>query len=192
MDNAMTLLGLLETGCGYGYDLKQRYDRLFGLRRQLAFGQIYATLARLVRDKLIVEVAEAEPGHRGDRPPCVPQQVGRGPEPRRYRITEDGRARISRWLFTPDTPHEALQSNVFAKTVIALLIEDDAERLLDLQRAAHLEQMRGLTRQKQDADLIATMLCDHALFHLEADLRWMDLLEARLGELRGRVKDVRA
>jgi DNA-binding PadR family transcriptional regulator len=215
MDKAMTLLGLLESGCGYGYDLKQRYDRLFGLRQQLAFGQIYATLARLVRDGLIVEIGE---------------EGGRGPDRRRYRITEGGRERIARWLFTPDEPHESLQSNVFAKTVIALLVEDvthdagdaqhgaggaqhgagdaqneaggaqhgagdaqhDAQQLLDLQRAAHLEQMRALTRQKQGSDLIAVLLCDHALFHLEADLRWMDLLEARLGELRRRIKEVGA
>jgi DNA-binding PadR family transcriptional regulator len=200
MDKAMTLLGLLESGCGYGYDLKQRYDRLFGLRQQLAFGQIYATLARLMRDGLIVEIGE---------------EGGRGPDRRRYRITEGGRERIARWLFTPDEPHESLQSNVFAKTVIALLVGDvaqhasggvqhgagaaqhdagdaqyDAQQLLDLQRAAHLEQMRALTRQKQGSDLITVLLCDHALFHLEADLRWMDLLEARLGELRRRVKEV--
>jgi DNA-binding PadR family transcriptional regulator len=168
MDNAMTLLGLLESGCGYGYDLKQRYDCLFGLRRKLAFGQIYATLARLTRDQFIEEMGE---------------EGGQGPDRRRYRITGDGRARVSRWLFTPDTPHEALQSNVFAKTVIALLTDGDAKRLLDLQRAAHLEYMRELTRQKQGADLVTVVLCDHALFHLEADLRWMDMLEARLDEL---------
>jgi hypothetical protein len=85
-------------------------------------------------------------------------------------------------------PHEALQSNLFAKTVIALLLDDDAQRLLDAQRAAHLERMRELTRQKQDADLATVVLCDHALFHLEADLRWIDLMGARLNELRERVK----
>jgi DNA-binding PadR family transcriptional regulator len=165
----MILLGLLETGSAYGYDLKHHYDRLFGLRKQLAFGQIYATLARLMRDSCIEEL-EGE--------------VSRGPERRRYRITAEGRDRVDEWLFTPDIPDENLQSNLFAKTVIALLIDDDAERLLDMQRHAHLERMRQLTTDKQGADFATAALCDHALFHLEADLRWIDLMSARLRDLR--------
>ncbi|MDR1089215.1 MAG: PadR family transcriptional regulator [Coriobacteriales bacterium] len=165
----MILLGLLETGSAYGYDLKHRYDRLFGLRKRLAFGQIYATLARLMRDNCIEELA-AEAGH--------------GPERRRYHITDTGLRRVESWLFTPDIPHENLQSNLFAKTVIALLIDDDAERLLDGQRHAHLERMRQLTSEKRGADFATAALCDHALFHLEADLRWIDLISARLRDLR--------
>jgi DNA-binding PadR family transcriptional regulator len=169
MDKAMTLLGLLETGSAYGYDLKHRYDELFGLRKRLAFGQIYATLARLARDGFIEELES---------------ETGRGPERRRYHITAAGRKRVAQWLFTPDIPDESLQSNLFAKTVIALLIDDDAERLLDLQRHAHLERMRQLTYEKQGADFATVALCDHALFHLEADLRWIDLMGARLRDLR--------
>ena len=30
-------------------------------------------------------------------------------------------------------------------------------------------------------------MCDHALFHLEADLRWLELTAARLDELAGEV-----
>jgi DNA-binding PadR family transcriptional regulator len=173
MDRAMTLLGLLETGSAYGYDLKHRYDRLFGLRKQLAFGQIYATLARLMRDGFIEELGE---------------EASNGPERRRYRITDEGRTRVAAWLFAPDLPDEEFQSSLFAKTVIALLIDDDAERLLDLQRHTHLERMRQLTQEKQGADFATVAICDHALFHLEADLRWIDLMSARLRELRESVK----
>ena len=34
------------------------------------------------------------------------------------------------------------------------------------------------------ADLSTTLLADHALFHLEADLRWIDQTRARLESLR--------
>ena len=43
--------------------------------------------------------------------------------------------------------------------------------------------MRELTELKRTGRLVDTLLADHALFHLEADLRWIDLTSARLTEL---------
>ena len=90
-------------------------------------------------------------------------------------------------MFTPEVPSESLQSNLFAKTIIALLLGDDADRLLDLQRARHMARMRELTAEKQGAGLAVVLACDHALFHIEADLRWIDLTTARLAQLRAEV-----
>jgi len=172
MDNTLTMLGLLGARASYGYDLKHNYDRLFGSKKPLAFGQVYATLARLIRDELIVALGE---------------EAGAGPDRKRYEITGAGRDRVDQWMFTPDVPAESLQSNLFAKTVIALLLDDDAGRLLDLQRAEHMARMRELTTAKRGADLPTVLLCDHGLFHIEADLRWIDLTAARLIELRREV-----
>ena len=58
-----------------------------------------------------------------------------------------------------------------------------AGEYLDAQRAAHLARMRELTELKQRGGLVDTLLADHGLFHLEADLRWLDLTVARLGAL---------
>jgi hypothetical protein len=58
-----------------------------------------------------------------------------------------------------------------------------ASAYLDTQRAAHIRRMQVLTEVKRTGPLIDTLLADHALFHLEADLRWMDLTSARLAEL---------
>ena len=166
------LLGLLGTGPSHGYDLKHGYDRLFGGGRLLAFGQVYATLARLMKHGLI-ELLGGE--------------AGGGPDRKRYQITPAGRERVTQWLFSPDVPSGSLQSNLFAKTVVALLLGDDADHLLDVQRSEHLARMRALTTQKQGADLATVLACDHALFHIEADLRWIDLTAARLTELRAEV-----
>ncbi|KAM9861509.1 PadR family transcriptional regulator [Leucobacter sp. BZR 635] len=168
MDSSTALLGLLGTGSGYGYDLKHDYDKHFGSEKPLAFGQVYATLARLLKHGLIELLGD---------------EAGGGPDRKRYEITEAGRERLEEWLFSADVPSASLQSNLFAKTVIALLLGDDAARLLDLQRAAHLERMRELTRRKLGADLGTILMCDHALFHIEADLRWIELTSARLSEL---------
>jgi DNA-binding PadR family transcriptional regulator len=172
VDNTATLLGLLGTGASYGYDLKNSYDRWFGMKKPLAFGQVYSTLTRMIRNGWIETIGE---------------EAGAGPDRKRYGITSAGRDRVQEWMFTPEVPSETLQSNLFAKTIIALLLGDDAGRLLDLQRARHMARMRELTKEKQGARLEIVLACDHALFHTEADLRWIDLTASRLSQLRAAV-----
>jgi hypothetical protein len=43
--------------------------------------------------------------------------------------------------------------------------------------------MRELTGLKERGDLMDTLLADHGLYHLEADLRWIDHTAARLDML---------
>jgi hypothetical protein len=69
------------------------------------------------------------------------------------------------------------------------MLERDAERYLDTQRAAHLQRMRELTEVKRSGGPVDALLADHGLFHLEADLRWIDLTAARLDAL---AKEVRS
>lgn len=172
MDKSAALLGLICAGPTHGYDLKHRYDDLFGSAKAIAFGQIYSTLARMIRDGLIVTLGE---------------EAGSGPDRKRYEVTDDGRDRLALWLREPDVPSPALQTNLFAKTVLALLLDDDAQELLDIQRSAHLARMRELTTTKQAAALLDRLAIDHALFHIEADLRWIDLTSARLNDMRQEV-----
>jgi hypothetical protein len=63
------------------------------------------------------------------------------------------------------------------------MLQRPAQEYLDLQRAAHLTRMRQLHEIKKGDDLIEAMLADHGLFHLEADLRWIELTVARLDHL---------
>jgi hypothetical protein len=48
--------------------------------------------------------------------------------------------------------------------------------------------MRELTRRKTSGDLTDALICDHALFHLEADLRWLELTAGRLDDLAARLR----
>jgi hypothetical protein len=48
--------------------------------------------------------------------------------------------------------------------------------------------MRELTDVKRIGDTVEALLADHGLFHLEADLRWMDLTAARLSQLAAEVR----
>ncbi|MDI3213059.1 PadR family transcriptional regulator [Arthrobacter sp. AL12] len=71
------------------------YDRYFGAGKALAFGKVYSTLARMVRDELIRDLGE---------------ESGGGPDRKKYEITVAAQERVREWLFTPDVPSESLQS----------------------------------------------------------------------------------
>jgi DNA-binding PadR family transcriptional regulator len=169
MSVPLTLLGLLERKPSYGYDLKRDYDAYFGRGKQLPFGQVYATLGRLARDGKVAG-GDAEPGE--------------GPDRKRYAITDTGRVEVDAWLADPVEPEPHLQTLLFAKVALALMLGRPAESYLNGQRAAHIRRMHELTALKRSGGLVDVMLADHALFHLEADLRWIDLTAQRLEELR--------
>ncbi len=165
----MTLLGLLEREPSHGYDLKRDYDTFFGRGKPLPFGQVYATLGRLARDGKVL-VGDPEPGD--------------GPDRRRYVITPEGASSVDSWLVEPVEAEPHLQTVLFIKVVLSLMLGRPAEEYPDLQRAAHLKRMRELTEIKRTGAQVDALLADHGLFHLEADLRWIDLTSARLGALR--------
>ncbi len=169
MSVPLTLLGLLERKPGHGYDLKHDYDAYFGRGKQLPYGQVYATLGRLARDGKITG-GDAEPGE--------------GPDRKRYAITDTGRAEVGAWLADPVEPEPHLQTVLFAKVTLALMLGKSAEPYLNGQRAAHMRRMQELTALKKSGGLVDVLLADHALFHMEADLRWIDVTAARLEDLR--------
>lgn len=163
-----TLLGLLESAPRHGYDLKREYDARFGEQRSVKPAQVYSTLSRLLRDGEVTVVGV----DRAD-----------GPDRTTYALTSDGVTRLERWLAQPEDATPYLQSAVFTKVVLALLSRRPADRILDVQRAAHLSVMRELTERKRNADLVTTLACDFSLFHLEADIRWLTHTAARLDHL---------
>ena len=134
---------------------------------------MYATLSRLARDGKAV---------------AGPVEQGSGPERRRYVITEAGVADVERWLAEPAPPEPDLQSELFAKVVLAMMLGHPASGYLDIQRAAHLQRMRELTELKQRGDPLDVLLADHMIYRLEADLRWIDHTAARLDLIAGQVR----
>jgi DNA-binding PadR family transcriptional regulator len=168
MSVPLTLLALLHREPSHGYDLKRDYDAYFGRERPLPFGQVYATLARLTRDGKVVPGAT---------------EAGQGPDRKRYVITDLGKRDVESWLAEPVGAEPNLQTILFVKVVLALMLERSAAHYLDVQRTAHLQRMRQLTELKRTGGLVDALLADHALFHLEADLRWIDITEARLPAL---------
>jgi DNA-binding PadR family transcriptional regulator len=168
MTVGQTFLGLLESQPRHGYDLKRVYDERFSHNRPLHYGQVYSTLSRLLKQGF-VEVDGIEPGG--------------GPERKRYAITPAGVTDVQRWLSRPEKSDLYLQNTLYTKVLLALLTGRSAAEILESQRTEHLHLMRELSRRKTDGDLADQLICDYGLFHLEADLRWLDLTSARLTDL---------
>ena len=157
------LLALLADGPRHGYDLKRTHDEWFAGLRSLAFGQVYATLARLQRDGLI-EVAHTE--------------AGEGPERTVYELTTSGREALRTWLEDPVDPGPATAEELQRKILSAFQLKDDVDGLIGRQRTVHLRRMRELSGGT--GPLAATLSADHGRRMLDAELRWLDLAAERL------------
>jgi DNA-binding PadR family transcriptional regulator len=155
------LLALLARGPAHGYELKQALEQRFGaVLPPLNAGQIYTTLSRLQRDGLVDDDAV--------------QQDGR-PNKRVYRLTEAGRAELHGWV-QDATPASRLKDDFFIKLVLVQAAEiADPLELIARQRGAYLQALREL------GDVTTALLIEGAALHLEADLKWLDLCEQRIG-----------
>ena len=163
------LLALLAQGPAHGYELKQALEQRFGsVLPPLNAGQIYTTLSRLERDGLVDDDAVAQDGR---------------PNKRVYRLTDAGQAELRTWV-QDSTPQTRLKDDFFIKLVLvrAAGIADPLE-LIAKQRGAYLQALRALddVAAQADGDVTAALLVEGAALHLEADLKWLDLCEQRIG-----------
>jgi DNA-binding PadR family transcriptional regulator len=162
------VLGMLSVGPAHGYDLKRGYDERFPGSKPLAFGQVYATLGRLERDGLVEAVETAKGG---------------GPERTAYALTEAGAASLRAWLDTPEPPGPYPADGLVRKVVTALRLGADADAFVERQRQVHLARMRELLAlQRASTDIGARIAVDHAVAHLDADLRWLEDAAARVAQ----------
>lgn len=175
MSASFALLGILGQKPSYGYELKHSYDALFGKEKPLAFGQVYATLGRLLRDQKITS------DH---------LEQSAGPERKKYAITAAGRAELEKWLTLPENAHAEARPIIFTKVATAILSDASPDTYLDIQRMAHISRMRELNEQRRTGDLSQLLQADYTLFHLEADLRWLDNTTARLSTLTKEIREI--
>lgn len=207
MNAQLTLLGLLAIEPNYGYELKKLYDQFFGRDKPILTGQIYSTLNRLVRDHKVEPVPAAalnsDPAtdnaanstaaldaaatastlaaHIKAKATAKPQ----GPSQIQYQITPDGLATLHTWLTTPEEIGEHLRSTFYCKVMLALLVDGDPHQYIDSQRHTHLTAMRQLMRrQLATPDVAEQLLLDGAIYHIDADLKWMDKAEGKIDNIR--------
>lgn len=168
------LLGLLDQRPRHGYELRAAFEAMMGGSRnwEVKPAQIYTTLARLEENGLVVEEGVEKDG---------------GPEKHIYSLTPAGRQELSAWFAEPvKTEHQ--KDEFFLKLMLAIATGSaDPRRIIYTQRAALYQELHDLTQQRNRADpkcqLAHLLLLDQAIMHVEADLRWLDMIEARLDEV---------
>ncbi|MEX1248508.1 MAG: PadR family transcriptional regulator [Anaerolineales bacterium] len=169
------ILGLLAQHPRHGYELRAAFEALVGGEGiwDVKPAQIYTTLTRLEESGL---VAEEELGQDG------------GPEKRIYGITPQGRSELSTW-FACGVEGEHQRDEFFIKLMLSIDDEKaDPYQVLRAQRSVLYKELHDLTNRRNAAnpksELAQIFLLDKMIMHLEADLKWLDLLEARLDDIR--------
>ncbi|HLR94691.1 MAG TPA: PadR family transcriptional regulator [Jiangellaceae bacterium] len=174
MSVPMAMLAFLDRKPAHGFALKRSYDRLLGQGRDLKYGQVYSTLARLERDGLADGIG-VEPGEGADR--------------KVYAITDGGVSELQAWLDAPHLPG-GRPAELFTKVVLALVAGRPAEPILDIQRRTYLERMRELTTARSEGDVVDRLARDYEMRHLEADIRWLEIAAVRLGDLQREIGEL--
>ena len=169
------VLGLLAQRPRHGYELRAAFQALVGGEGNwdVKPAQIYTTLTRLELGGLVVEEG-------------VEQDAG--PEKRIYALTPPGRQALQEWFANSIEP-EHQHDEFFLKLMIALASGvADPYRLIQTQRMQLYQELHDLTEQRSRADpsreLAGILLYDKAIMHVEADLRWLDMIEGRFDEIR--------
>lgn len=165
------VLALLSAGPAHGYELKGGVEQARGrVTQPLNIGQIYTTLGRLERDRL-VEVTDSDDDGRARRI---------------YRLTDAGRKALESWIEAP-TEQSRLKDEFFQKLMLVSSLKlADPLALLDRQRTEYLRALREVQELAlaADGDLASELLLEGASLHLQADLTWLDTCEHRIREER--------
>lgn len=174
------LLGLLAQRPRHGYDLRAAFEALVGGEElwDVKPAQIYTTLARLEEAGLIRQEQVEQDG---------------GPEKRIYALTEVGQAELAAW-FESGVASEHQRDEFYVKLMLSLASDGaggavvDPYRVIHAQRGKLYQELHDLTARRTRADpqtaLAQIFLLDKTVMHVEADLRWLDMIEARLDEVK--------
>ncbi len=167
------VLGLLRQKPRHGYELRAAFEAMVGGQDNwdVKPAQIYSTLARLEDAGLVERQATLKDG---------------GPEKRVYTITPRGLAELESWFACP-VPTEHQRNEFFLKLMVALATGSDVRQLVYAQRSGLYQELHTLTARRDAADpstdLAFILLLEQAMAHLEADLRWLEIIETRLDEV---------
>lgn len=168
------ILSLLAQRPRHGYELRAAFEALVGGPDlwDVKPAQVYATLSRLEESGFVEEEGSTQNG---------------GPEKRIYGLTAQGREELNRW-FTSGVEGEHQRDEFFIKLMLSIQDETaDPYQVIQAQRGELYRELHALTKRRNDSDpksaLAQIFLVDKMIMHLEADLKWLDLIEARFDDI---------
>jgi len=169
-----TLLALLYQHPMHGYELGKQLNQVVNAEWDVKPGQIASTLARLKDADLVdYEIEETDDA----------------PDRKVYFITDAGKRELESWYLTPEVREYRLGDAFYIKLVLSLVGGPiSVEQVLMTQRRELYQQLHQVTELMRQADprtqLPWILLLESAIMHLEADLRWIEMCEARLPDLK--------
>jgi DNA-binding PadR family transcriptional regulator len=173
MSIRLSLLALLHEAPRYGYQLKNEFEDRTGASWPLNIGQVYTTLDRLERDGLATKEGADSEGH------VI------------YRITPQGQAEVSSWFTSPVSRAVPPRNELAIKLAVGLTLPGvDVGAIIQAQRSVSIRALQDYTKARRDAatqqrrtDTARLLVLDSLIFQTEAEVRWLDLCEARLMQL---------
>ena len=165
-----SLLALLQDQPRYGYELRAEFEARTGAAWPLNIGQVYTTLDRLERDALVARDGDDGNGH------VV------------YSITAAGRAEIREWFAAPVERNNPPRNELAIKLALAVTVPGvDIQAIIQGQRMASVRALQDYTKARRDmasnqraVDTAWLLVLDSLIFQTEAEVRWLDLCEARM------------
>jgi DNA-binding PadR family transcriptional regulator len=160
------LLALLHDGPRFGLQLKQEFEVRTGSVWGLNVGQVYTTLTRLERDGLIVADVD-----------------GADSTQKRYRLLTAGEVELNEWFRSPPDDVTPPRDELVIKVLMAMTVADvEVRQVTQVHRRRLIETMQRYTRLKSDAvnDFAFLAVADSLILRAEAEIRWLDMLDARI------------
>lgn len=194
MSVRLGLLALLVDQPMHGYQLRQEFEARTGGTWPLNIGQVYTTLSRLVRDGLVEPAAQGAAGPFDVETHTQADDDGRT-SGEQFQLTEAGRSEIDRWWATPVLRGAPARDELAIKLALAVTVPGvDVVAVVQRQRTETMRALRDYTLLKRaadgglyaqgeeaNADLAWSLVLDNLVFSAEAEMRWLDHVEARLG-----------
>lgn len=165
-----SLLALLQDKPRYGYQLRTEFENRTGTTWPLNIGQVYTTLDRLERDGLVSNDGSDGEGH------VI------------YSITPAGEADVQDWFTDPVERTSPPRNELAIKLALAVTLPGvDVQAVVQAQRLASIRALQEYTKARRDtaagqrsADTAWLLVLDSLVFQTEAEVRWLDLCEARM------------
>jgi DNA-binding PadR family transcriptional regulator len=156
------ILILLSQSSRHRYDLKLSFESMVYNQWEINAGQIYTTIDRLVRDGFVDETTEENT------------------DLRIYHLTEKGRNEIDKWLLEP--VEKPLKDDFYFKLLCAKQVDFfNLERMVKDQKELLIKNILELQLLRKKIEITPEnetilYLIDGKILHLEADMKWLDML----------------
>lgn len=155
------------------YRLRKEFEARTGGAWPVNIGQIYSTMQRLERDGLVACLKEPDA------------------DVERYALTDAGRTAAQEWWTTPVERTPNGRDELVIKLALAVGADGvDVPAIVQAQRSQTLRSMRDLARLKAQVpgpgqpisrpELAWSLVLDHHTYTAEAEVRWLDHLEATM------------